>query len=156
VIQLVSGIRPSGAAGEQLLVERSSTTEEEAGVARRLDSSEAINQHTIETMSRLIDDPGALGELLASFRDAAQERLTEMQAAVDGGDLPALRLLAHNLKGSSGTFGAEHLSELCARLEQIAIAGSGDDAQAWLDLAAAEFTRVRGELRRLYLVLEDA
>jgi signal transduction histidine kinase/DNA-binding response OmpR family regulator len=63
--------------------------------------------------------------LIATLRDAAAR-----------GDAPAIRALAHNMKGTSATLGAVALSHGCAELEDLS--GSGSVAEAAPRVAAIE------------------
>jgi HPt (histidine-containing phosphotransfer) domain-containing protein len=65
-------------------------------------------------------------EFLASRR-ADLERIAESLAAQDG---PALRRLAHDLKGCGAAYGFDPISELGARLERAAMGGDFADAAA--------------------------
>ena len=84
-------------------------------------------------------------KLLEVFARTTPPMLEELRAAVEAGDADARRRLAHKLRGSADTVGAQRLSELALELEN----GNGEGAGA----AVAELRPVyRGtveELRRL-------
>ncbi len=70
----------------------------------------------------------ALGEgfasLAARFEVLAREQIGEMRSAIVRQDAPALRRIAHKLKGASSTLGARRLAAMCARLHRLACSGS--------------------------------
>jgi HPt (histidine-containing phosphotransfer) domain-containing protein len=55
---------------------------------------------------------------------------------------------AHTLKGSCSNFGANRLREACIRLEQLAVKGSLEGAEALLRDIEREFDSVRMALER--------
>lgn len=77
-----------------------------------------------------------LNELKREFLDEAREKVEEMQASVDGGQrdgaaLDRLAYLAHQLKGSGGSYGYQQISDDATELEKAveSMAGqTGDGA----------------------------
>jgi HPt (histidine-containing phosphotransfer) domain-containing protein len=64
-----------------------------------------------------------LNELRREFLDEAREKAEEMQSTVDGGDrtgptLERLAYLAHQLKGSGGSYGYQQISDDATELEK--------------------------------------
>ena len=64
-----------------------------------------------------------LNELKREFLDEAREKVAEMQASVesggrDGAALDRLAYLAHQLKGSGGSYGYQQISDDAAELEK--------------------------------------
>ena len=64
-----------------------------------------------------------LNELKREFLDEAREKVVEMQSTVDGGSrdgasLDRLAYLAHQLKGSGGSYGYQQISDDAAELEK--------------------------------------
>jgi HPt (histidine-containing phosphotransfer) domain-containing protein len=64
-----------------------------------------------------------LNELRREFLDEAREKVEEMQTTVDGGDrgataLDRLAYLAHQLKGSGGSYGYQQISDDATELEK--------------------------------------
>jgi HPt (histidine-containing phosphotransfer) domain-containing protein len=75
--------------------------------------------------------------------------LEELRAAVEADDADARRRLAHKLRGSADTVGAQRLSELALELEH----GNGEGAGA----AVAELRPVyRGTVEELRRLVDDA
>jgi HPt (histidine-containing phosphotransfer) domain-containing protein len=71
-----------------------------------------------------------LADLIPDFlanRRADVGRIGELLAARDG---PALRRIAHDLKGCGSAYGFDPISELGARLERAAMGGDFADAAA--------------------------
>ena len=98
--------------------------------------------------------PAMVGELVDNFLTTADRRVAEIKKAVTRADDQGLQELAHSLKGSSGTLGAQRMSKICAELElrgrvkalARALAASGAH-QETSDLEA-EFERVRETFQR--------
>ena len=81
-------------------------------------------------------DPEFARELVKVFLEDTTEALAGIRAALAAGNRSALGNLAHNLKGSCRTLGADLLGDLCARLEVQA--RTGGPAEATPLVAAAE------------------
>lgn len=71
--------------------------------------------------SELVREDEAFTEIVAEFLEGLNTRLKTMQDAIGSGDFDALRVAAHQLKGSGGGYGYPALTEHAARLEQSAI-----------------------------------
>jgi hypothetical protein len=100
---------------------------------------------------RFLDDtpPGnRLAQLVALYLEDTATRLGELREALTGKDAAAVNHFAHNVKGTSATYGAARLARLCGELEQVA--GDGDVAASSELLAGIEeeFERVGVALRR--------
>jgi two-component system sensor histidine kinase/response regulator len=82
----------------------------------------------VEVLARLEQDldPGMRERLLDTFERSLEDRLADIDAALDRGDEQKLRRILHLLKGSSATMGARALSNACAAAEQLV--GSERDA----------------------------
>ena len=110
--------------------------------ARAPDAEELVDGERVTSMLSL--GSGFVEKLLDVFARTTPPMLEELRAAVDAGDGEARRRLAHKLRGSADTVGAQRLSELARELEN----GNGEGAGA----AVAELRPVyRGtveELRR--------
>ena len=66
-------------------------------------------------------DAGLVARLVEAFARTTPPLLDELRAAVTAGEHETVRQLAHKLRGSSDTVGAQRLSEL-GRLEERAAA----------------------------------
>ncbi len=111
-----------------------------------------------ETSARRLD-----GALLAGLRELGAEefrslvrlfltdgagRIAELRMARTTNDMEAMARLAHSLKGSSSTFGADSLAVLCGHLQLRAAAADAAAAAVLVDRVDAEFVLVSGALRR--------
>src|SRR5262245_54667329 len=67
--------------------------------------------------SRLADDDD-LAELIALYVQEIPQRIEQLKKAWTGGDRRALRRLAHQLKGSSGSYGFDAVTSFALELEQ--------------------------------------
>jgi signal transduction histidine kinase/CheY-like chemotaxis protein/HPt (histidine-containing phosphotransfer) domain-containing protein len=72
------------------------------------------------------DDEAFARELLGRFMAVTEEILVDMRRAALEADRRNIQLLAHRLKGSSATVGADDVADAAARLEQLP--SSADDA----------------------------
>lgn len=75
-----------------------------------------------------------LNELKREFLDEAREKVVEMQSALDSvrerASLDRLAYLAHQLKGSGGSYGYQRISADAAELEKVVESiAEGDDSQ---------------------------
>ena len=78
----------------------------------------AINLAVFGTLSALFGaNSAAMRELISAFFDDADRTQTEMAEAELATDYAALGALAHKLKGSAGTIGADQLGKLAQALE---------------------------------------
>jgi HPt (histidine-containing phosphotransfer) domain-containing protein len=72
--------------------------------------------------------------------------MTEMRAAVAGGDPPRLQRSAHALKGAAATFAAGATYEAALRLEEMGRAGDLSAAPEALAALGQELERLRPAL----------
>jgi PAS domain S-box-containing protein len=73
-----------------------------------------------EALGRMRGDQGLLRRLLATFARQQRDLPARLDRALAAADGPALRHLAHTLKGVSGNFAMHRLTALAARLELAA------------------------------------
>ena len=68
-----------------------------------------------------LDSPDSweVSELVGTFTETAATRLGQMRRAMEAGDIAEVEALAHSLRGSSLSFGARRMAELCAELEAL-------------------------------------
>jgi HPt (histidine-containing phosphotransfer) domain-containing protein len=75
---------------------------------------------------RALERPGNEGflvRILAAYLADAERRVKDIENGLEAGDLPAVGMAAHTLKGSSAYVGAVHLAELLKALEEASLAG---------------------------------
>jgi CheY-like chemotaxis protein len=88
-------------------------------------------------------DDGFMTKIIELFLADSTERIEALKAAAQTRDGPALKSIAHALKGSCGHFGATRLAALCRKMEQIGLQDPvGDPVEVLRDLEA-EADRVR-------------
>ena len=83
---------------------------------------------------------------LAMFLQETEARLARMRGAAAAGELPALAVEAHSLKGAATTFSCPRLGAAAAALEVAADAGVGNEVPGLLDEVAQAFERASGIL----------
>ena len=88
-----------------------------------------------------------LPQLLRSLLDQTPGQLGAMDAAVAAGDIATLGMVAHTLKSSSQSIGANRFGELCAAVEAAARSNDGAAATRHWGLLADAWARVRGEVQ---------
>lgn len=76
--------------------------------------------------SELGGDPD-FGELVEMFVDEMPDRTEALRNAFDGNERETLRQLAHQLKGSSGSYGFDQLTPYAAKLESAIKEQSPED-----------------------------
>jgi HPt (histidine-containing phosphotransfer) domain-containing protein len=109
-------------------------------------------------------DPAALADLLALQDDGEPDFvqhmalgylartpgvLAQLVAAATAGDSTTVAWLAHDIKGSSGNFGASRVVQACRALEQAARAGRVGELLPLSKRLSAEHNRLCRELERL-------
>lgn len=70
--------------------------------------------------SDLLRDDDSFAELVEQFVEELGEKVRQMEDAVRAADFEALRVAAHQLKGSGGGYGYPILTDRAAQLEQHA------------------------------------
>ena len=108
----------------------------------------AVDETVIEQLASITDGQGfsVLGELLNAFLAAVPTRLEALDRAVGAGDLPAIADQAHALTGSSASFGARGMADLCRELRAAAVRGDLAAAGKTVHALQTEFVRVRSWL----------
>jgi two-component system, sensor histidine kinase and response regulator len=84
-----------------------------------------------------------VNDLIEAFVTGAEARIIAMRAAIAQDDRAALVSAAHNLTGSSGSYGASRLSRLARELETAASRANPGAAGELLTQLEAEFERVK-------------
>ncbi|MBK7261773.1 MAG: Hpt domain-containing protein [Rubrivivax sp.] len=70
------------------------------------------------------DDEASVREFLALFRQTAQRQRAEMHAACARGEGHQSAAVAHKLKSSARSIGAQALAEFCVEIESAVTAGN--------------------------------
>ncbi len=92
------------------------------------------------------EDPGFVSDVIQSFFQNAEENVARMKAAVENGDLKALHLAAHLIRGSSQQLGANRLGATSSKIETTQ---SIADAAALLDAVERDLDGAREALTAL-------
>jgi HPt (histidine-containing phosphotransfer) domain-containing protein len=104
--------------------------------------------------------PGAEGqslatELVAAYIATAASRLDEVHVALDSGDLPSARRLAHSLRGSAAMLGATPFADLLYAAEARADSGDADGARVALELVRGAWPATADALTATAASLRD-
>lgn len=94
-------------------------------------------------------DPEFMAELMTLFLEDAQERLTELQSALDSLDAEAVGRCAHKLKGSSSNVGAQRVEMLARSLERAAHSGELNRLDDAVGVLESELAKIPGCLETL-------
>ena len=92
-------------------------------------------------------DPGGIAEVVRLFIRDARSRLDSAATCTQQGDLAAVALTAHSLKGSSANLAARTMAALCRELEAASQAGDVDTVTEVLARLDSEFEQVVVALR---------
>jgi HPt (histidine-containing phosphotransfer) domain-containing protein len=93
-------------------------------------------------LRRADGDPDLLDDLVRIFQDDLPERIRQLRAARERGDLPETARSAHSLRGSLGILGAEHGRILAEELEALSMAGRADEAASTCRAFEREVARI--------------
>ena len=104
------------------------------------------------TMRKLMADiggePDVMLDLVQTFLEEAPRLVASLEGSLQGeGDRRTLNRVAHSLKSTSATFGANDLSRLCRDLEKASEEAWPPNAAARVREIVEEWARVRAELQ---------
>ncbi len=88
-----------------------------------------------------------LEELIPDFMEMTLADVEGLKAAVEAGDAGKARSIGHSLKGSGGGYGFDEISEIGAKIENLAKTGS-------IDGVAALVARLEDYLARVEIAYE--
>jgi PAS domain S-box-containing protein len=91
-----------------------------------------------------------LAEVIDAFLVDSPALLATLRRSLDREDAEELRRAAHTLKSNGATLGAEHFSELCRELEQLARNGHLADASELVDRIEREYEPLKNALSALH------
>ena len=113
------------------------------------DSDEPIAIKRLEKMFG--DDRVTIRELLQILADSLPEVAERLHAAIQSRQVENTRLVAHEMKGSSGNMGATPLSEMAKEIEMMARSGSVDwsHADTLYGRIPVEIDRIRAFVKAL-------
>ena len=103
--------------------------------ASSVDVDEYVDRSVLRSLALMMDeeDTAYIRELLNDYLTDAERLRTEIYQAIAEKDAAALRQASHTLKSTSATFGARHLSVLCAEFEQCSIRSDIQSVEKRLD-----------------------
>jgi HPt (histidine-containing phosphotransfer) domain-containing protein len=99
-----------------------------------------------ELMFLTQDDPGILTEVVAAFREDAENRLKRMRDAAACGDRAKIRFEAHALKGGSRQMGLWRLAAICQEIESSAMSLSPSELGILVEQVRASFVDAGGRM----------
>ena len=97
------------------------------------------------TLENLGDDVELLQELMEFYMEMVPQQLDDLQAVLEAGDVAAVDMQAHGLKGGSANVGAIGVTEVAREMEMLAKGGSLEGA-----------VEMMGRLRQEFALLAEA
>ncbi|MDQ1362298.1 MAG: hypothetical protein QG652_158 [Pseudomonadota bacterium] len=98
-------------------------------------------------MRELMGD--ALGEFITTYLDNTPLLINKIESGLTAKDAKTVYHSAHQLKGGSGSIGANRLAAISLEIEKIGRAESVEGVAPLLSQLKAEYTRVETELKLL-------
>ena len=89
---------------------------------------------------------GFFRDMVELFTTEASSRVRQLGDALDLQDRTAAAEVAHGLRGTSATFGALRLAQLCERIEELGRVGEIPAARELFPLVESELSAVTREL----------
>lgn len=95
------------------------------GTAPPVEEEGPLDRTVLDSLRFLDEVPPAnrMAQLIALYLKDTAARLAELREALAKGDVAGTTHFAHNVKGTSATFGAARLARLCGELEELAEEG---------------------------------
>ncbi len=114
------------------------------------DADNTLDAEVLEDFAKFYGvDDDLVGRLIDIYLEDTPTRLHAMRRAVQTADANEARCVAHTLKGSSATIGAQRMAALCVEIEENALKSRLTRIDALVTEMEAEFGRVRDSLMRL-------
>ena|SRR5258706_8095396 len=108
-----------------------------------------LDEQPLLVLREMVADDSFTG-LLENWFVSLATRIEQLVGAASGGDLAALREIAHDMSGTCGCFGALRLGELAWELELMCRAGDVPRARALVRTMVPVTAATRAALRRRY------
>lgn len=103
--------------------------------------TDSVDASMINELKDLMEDEFSL--LIETYITDSDQRLTDLEQAIDGKNAEQIRELAHAFKGSSSNLGAQPLADICFELENMGRDGQVDGAPEVLIRLKDEYTVVK-------------
>ena len=87
-------------------------------------------------------------ELIDAFLEEVPGECQDLQALVSAGDITGVRKTAHHMRSSTSNLGANRMTQMCARLEEMARGGSLNGAEAIVSHISREMSEVKASFER--------
>ena len=95
------------------------------------------------TLENLGGDPELYQEILDFFLEMVPQQLDDLQAVTEAGDLAAVDLQAHSMKGGAANVGAVRMTAVAREMETLAKNGSLDGAGDLVAQLRTEFAALQ-------------
>ena len=105
-----------------------------------------MDQASVQELKSIMGNE--FGKLVQTFASDSTLRIDTIRQAAAAADSDALRRAAHSFKGSSGNMGAQHLSDLCRQIEELARDGNVAACDPLIAALVDENTLVQKELEQ--------
>jgi signal transduction histidine kinase/CheY-like chemotaxis protein len=122
------------------------------GIAGTPGATGTANEPLVETfdrtaaLARVGGDENLLFDLAKMFSIEGPKKLSAVRAALENSDADGLRRAAHSMKGSVSTFEARRAAQAAAKLEELALAGESQGAEAAYEVLAVQVDVLRRTL----------
>ncbi|MEP6637428.1 MAG: response regulator [Acidobacteriota bacterium] len=110
-----------------------------------------IDTSILDDLAKLYgdDDDDPVAQLIKIYLEDTPPRLNAMRQAVKTSDEGELKFVAHAIKGTSASIGAQRIAALCDELEENGLDSRPERIEELVTEVEAEFSRVRGSLELL-------
>jgi HPt (histidine-containing phosphotransfer) domain-containing protein len=110
-----------------------------------------VNSSTIDSYREVMgEDWGSfVTALIDIFMDSVPKYLSEMNAAYEARDQNTIKHVAHTLKSSASTIGADNMFLICAEIENMARVGDFEGSRVMISQLERVLLRVFQELEDL-------
>jgi len=109
--------------------------------------NEVLNRQMLEELKLVMQEDFPI--LMDTFLHDSVRQFDELEKALQGSDMDALRRNAHSLKGSCGNLGATSLQEACAKLENCARHGEQGNLPELITNVSSQLQLVREAISAL-------
>lgn len=103
-----------------------------------------LDYDTLNGLREIMEDDFRL--LIETFIQDSRDRLSTLLQYANTTEMDNLRRAAHSFKGSCSNIGAIHLAQLCADVEERALAGHSATMETDVDAIRREFLVVEAAL----------